>query len=346
MKTVYIGLSGGVDSSVSAALLKEAGYRVIGVYMQNWTQDIGGVECPWKQDLADAKAVAAKLDIPIKVFDFQKEYKAQVVDYMLSEYQAGRTPNPDVMCNQEIKFKLFYEAAKADGADLIATGHYARVQDGQLLRATDDNKDQTYFLYRVSGEVLGDTLFPVSDYTKPQIRDLAAKFDLPTAKKPDSQGICFVGEVGMKDFLSTYLKVEKGDTVLKSTGAVLGEHHGAVFYTTGQRHGLGIGGGKPYYVIGKDMGQNIVYVTDNAEDLTLESDAFQITDCSWINQTPEEGKTYQVRNRHRAELINCTLEKTSDGYQIKMVKPERAITPGQSAVIYDDQICLGGGFIS
>ena len=346
MKTVYVGLSGGVDSSVSAALLKESGYNVVGVYMQNWTQDIGGVECPWKQDLADAKAVAAKLDIPIKVFDFQKEYKDQVVDYMLSEYQAGRTPNPDIMCNQEIKFKLFLETSLKDGADLIATGHYARVTDGQLLRATDDNKDQTYFLSRISGEALKKTLFPVSDYTKPQIRQLAVKFGLPTAKKPDSQGICFVGEVGMKPFLSTYITTEKGPTVLKSTGARLGEHDGAVFYTTGQRHGLGIGGGKPYYVIGKDMDTNTVYVTDNKDDLSLESDTFQIADCNWINDKPEEDKTYQVRTRHRAELIDCKLKKTSDGYQIKMVKTERAITPGQSAVLYDDQICLGGGFIS
>lgn len=345
MKTVYVGLSGGVDSSVSAALLKEAGYTVVGVYMQNWTQDIGGVECPWKQDLADAKAVAAKLDIPVKVFDFQKEYKAQVVDYMLAEYQAGRTPNPDVMCNQEIKFKLFYEAAKADAADLIATGHYARVSDGQLLRATDDNKDQTYFLYRISEEALKDTLFPVSDYTKPEIRELAAKFDLPTAKKPDSQGICFVGEVGMREFLNQYIETTPGDIILQATGAVLGQHDGAVYYTTGQRHGLGIGGGKPYYVIRKDMASNTVFVTDNKDDLNLESDTFQISDYSWINEEPEEGKTYQVRTRHRAELIDCTLEKTANGYQVKMVKPERAITPGQSAVVYDNQVCLGGGFI-
>lgn len=346
MKTVYVGLSGGVDSSVSAALLKDAGYNIVGVYMQNWTQDIGGVECPWKQDLADAKAVAAKLDIPIKVFDFQKEYKAQVVDYMLAEYQAGRTPNPDVMCNQEIKFKLFYEAAKADGADLIATGHYARTRDGQLLRATDDNKDQTYFLYRISGEVLKDTLFPVSDYTKPQIRDLATKFNLPTAKKPDSQGICFVGEVGMREFLNQYIQTTPGDIILKSTGEVLGQHDAAVYYTTGQRHGLGIGGGKPYYVIGKDMEKNIVYVTDNKDDLDLEADTFEITDCHWINDVPKNLRTYQARTRHRAELIDCTLEKTVDGYKVKMTKSERAITPGQSAVIYDDQICLGGGFIS
>lgn len=345
MKTVYVGLSGGVDSSVSAALLKESGYNVVGVYMQNWTQDIGGVECPWKQDLADAKAVAAKLDIPIKVFDFQKEYKAQVVNYMLQEYQAGRTPNPDVMCNQEIKFKLFLEASLKDGADLIATGHYARTKDGQLLRATDDNKDQTYFLYRISEDALKRTLFPVSDYTKPQIRELAAKFELPTAKKPDSQGICFVGEVGMREFLSLYIKTTSGDIVLRSTKQKIGTHDGAVFYTTGQRHGLGIGGGKPYYVVGKDMASNTVFVTDNKEDLSLESDTFQINNCNWINAEPEEGKTYQVRTRHRAELIDCTVHKLSDGYQITMVKTERAITPGQSAVVYDNQICLGGGFI-
>lgn len=345
MKTVYVGLSGGVDSSVSAALLKESDYHVVGVYMQNWTQDIGGVECPWKQDLADAKAVAAKLDIPIKVFDFQKEYKAQVVDYMLAEYQAGRTPNPDVMCNQEIKFKLFYEAAKADGADLIATGHYARTTDGQLLRAADDNKDQTYFLYRISEEALSHTLFPVSEYTKPQIRELAAKFNLPTAKKPDSQGICFVGEVGMRAFLDQYITTTSGDIVLQRTKQKIGTHDGAVYYTTGQRHGLGLGGGTPYYVVGKDMASNTVYVTDNKDDISLESDTFQIVECSWIGAEPVEGKTYQVRTRHRAELIECNLTKTVSGYQIKMVKAERAVTPGQSAVIYDDQMCLGGGFI-
>jgi tRNA-specific 2-thiouridylase len=346
MKTVYVGLSGGVDSSVSAALLKEAGYSVVGVYMQNWTQDIGGVECPWKQDLADAKAVAAKLEIPIMVFDFQKEYKAQVVDYMVAEYQAGRTPNPDVMCNQEIKFKLFYDAAKANGADLIATGHYARTKNGQLLRATDDNKDQTYFLYRVSGSVLNDVIFPIADYTKPQIRDLAVKFELPTAKKPDSQGICFVGEVGMRDFLRQYITTSPGDIVLQRTNQTIGTHDGAVFYTTGQRHGLGVGGGKPYYVIGKDMTTNTVYVTDSKKDLDLESDTFKINDCNWISSEPVEGKTYQVRTRHRAELIDCKLTKNDDSYQVKMDKTERAITPGQSAVIYDDQICLGGGFIA
>lgn len=346
MKTVYVGMSGGVDSSVSAALLKQQGYRVVGVYMQNWTQDIGGVECPWKQDLADAKAVAAKLDVPLKVFDFQKEYKAQVVDYMLSEYQAGRTPNPDVMCNQEVKFKLFLEAALADGADLIATGHYARTQDGQLLCAADDNKDQTYFLYRVTHQALQKTLFPIGEYDKPEVRKLAEKYGLPTAKKPDSQGICFVGEVGMRAFLDQYIKTTPGDIILKSSGEIIGQHDGAVYYTTGQRHGLGLGGGKPYYVVGKDMSTNTVYVTDDKRDLDLESDTFEIVDCHWIDKVPQNLRTYQVRTRHRAELIDCTLEKTSDGYQVKMSKPERAITPGQSAVIYDGDVCLGGGFIS
>ena len=346
MKTVYVGLSGGVDSSVSAALLKESGYNVVGAYMQNWTEDIGGVECPWKQDLADAKAVAAKLDISIKVFDFQQQYKAQVVDYMLAEYQAGRTPNPDVMCNQEIKFKLFYEAAKADGADLIATGHYARTTHGQLLRAADDNKDQTYFLYRVSGEALAHSLFPVGELTKPEVRALAVKFGFPTAKKPDSQGICFVGEVGMREFLGQYIETNAGDIILKSSGLVLGQHDGAVYYTIGQRHGLGLGGGKPYYVIGKDMAQNIVFVTDSKDDVDLESDTFQIAECSWIGTEPVEGKTYQVRTRHRAELIDCKLTKTEYGYRIKMVKTERAVTPGQSAAIYDGDHCLGGGIIA
>lgn len=345
MKTVYVGLSGGVDSSVSAALLKEQGYRVVGVYMQNWTEDIGGVECPWKQDLADAKAVAAKLDIPLKVFDFQKEYKTRVVDYMLSEYQAGRTPNPDVMCNQEIKFKLFLDAAMADGADLIATGHYARTKDGRLLRAADENKDQTYFLHRITHQALEKTLFPIGDYPKTEVRHLAEKYGLPTAKKPDSQGICFVGEVGMKPFLSNYLKAQNGPIVLKRTGEVVGEHDGAIFYTTGQRHGLGIGGGRPYYVIDKDMAQNIVYVTDTKDDLSLESDHFEITDCSWVTSPPVQGKTYRVRTRHRAQLINCTLQPTARGYITKMEQTERAITPGQSAVIYDGDTCLGGGFI-
>src|SRR5476651_1288107 len=194
---VYVGMSGGVDSSVTAALLLEQGYDVTGVYMKNWSQDLPGFVCPWKEDYQDAKRVAVQLGIDFKLYDFETEYRQKVVDYMVAEYQAGRTPNPDVMCNQEIKFKLFLDTSLADGADMIATGHYARVKDCQLLAAVDTAKDQTYFLYRVTGDALTKSLMPIGEYEKPKVRELAAKFNLPTANKPDSQGICFVGEVGM-----------------------------------------------------------------------------------------------------------------------------------------------------
>lgn len=346
MKTIYVGMSGGVDSSVAAALLKEQGYQVVGVYMKNWTQDVAGVACPWRQDLADARAAAARLDIPFKVFDFQAEYKQHVVDVMVSEYQAGRTPNPDIMCNQEIKFNLFLKAALADGADLIATGHYADTKDGQLLRAHDDNKDQTYFLYRVTSEALQRTVFPLAGLTKPEVRKLAEKFGLPTAKKPDSQGICFVGEVGIREFLRQYIETAPGPVVERETGATLGTHQGAIFYTTGQRHGLGIGGGRPYYVTGKDMATNTVFVTADPQGKDLETDTCTIGQVHWINAVPKAGRTYQLRSRHRADLIDCTLEPGEKGeYRIKLAHPERALTPGQSAVIYDGRVVLGGGIL-
>jgi tRNA-specific 2-thiouridylase len=343
MKIVYVGLSGGVDSSVTAALLKEQGYSVVGAYMKNWTQDFEGIDCPWKVDLADARAVAAKLDIPFKVFDFQAEYKQKVVDYMVAEYQAGRTPNPDVMCNAEIKFKLFLETALEDGADLIATGHYARVKNGQLFTGVDANKDQSYFLYRVTKEALEKTLMPIGELEKPAVRAKAKELGLVTAAKPDSQGICFVAEVGIHEFLSQYVKTEPGNVVDRK-GKVLGTHDGAIYYTIGQRHGLGIGGGKPYYVIDKDMKTNTVVVTDDADDLLLQTDQFEIKD--WIGDQPEEGKTYGVRSRYRAALIDGTLTKTDNGYEIKLSQAERAISSGQSAVVYDGERVLGGGIIS
>lgn len=346
MKTVYVGMSGGVDSSVTAALLKEQGYRVVGVYMQNWTESVGGVECPWRQDLTDAKAVAAQLDIPFKVFDFQKQYKQKVVDVMVAEYAAGRTPNPDVLCNQEIKFKLFLDAALAEGADLIATGHYARIRGGQLLAGVDPLKDQSYFLCRVPAKALQKTLMPIGEYHKSEVRALATRYSLPTASKPDSQGICFIGEVSIKDFLQQYIPSKAGDIVLKSTGQVVGRHDGAAYYTIGQRHGLGIGGGKPFYIVSKNMAKNVIYITDDRADLTLAAGDFEITDVSWMGGEPDLEKTYQVRNRYRGALVDCTLEPTKLGYNVRMEHPERAVTPGQSAVIYDGDRVLGGGFIN
>jgi tRNA-specific 2-thiouridylase len=344
-KTVYVGLSGGVDSSVSAALLKRQGFHVVGVYMLNWTSDVAGVACPWKQDLADARAAAAVLDIPFKVFDFQTEYKQQVVDHMVAEYEAGRTPNPDVLCNQEIKFKLFLSTALADGADLIATGHYAKTSAGQLFAASDKNKDQSYFLYRVTSGQLKQSLFPLADLAKPEVRRIAGELGLPTATKPDSQGICFVGEIGIRDFLRQYLTASPGP-VQTTAGTLIGEHQGAVFYTIGQRHGLGIGGGKPYYVIRKDISANTVFVTDDPADLELETDQFAIEQAHWIGTAPESGRVYQIRSRYRAELIDGELTKTSTGHAIKLVRSERAITPGQSAVVYDGEQVLGGGIIA
>ena len=342
MKTVFVGLSGGVDSSVTAALLQQEGYTVIGVYMKNWTEDLPGMRCPWQEDLADARAVAAHLDIPLRVYDFQTEYREQVVDYMIAEYQAGRTPNPDIMCNQEIKFQLFLRMALGDGADLIATGHYARVQGGQLLRAKDDAKDQTYFLYRVTKEALQQTLMPIGAYTKSEVRALAAKLGLPTATKKDSQGMCFVGPVGMKAFLQQYVETEPGPIVLAG-GRRIGTHDGAIFYTIGQRSGLGVGGGKPFYVLYKDMDTNTVVVTDDPGDLALHSDDVGLEDVHWIGAEPNIGQTYLARFRHRGELVDARL---SDCHTLAFKKPVKALAPGQSAVLYDDEVCLGGGIMA
>lgn len=345
-ENVYVGMSGGVDSSVTAALLKEQGYNVTGVYMKNWSQDLPGFVCPWKEDYQDAKRVAVQLGIDFKMYDFETEYRHKVVDYMLAEYVAGRTPNPDVMCNQEVKFKLFLETALEDGADLIATGHYARVKDGQLLTGLDKNKDQSYFLYRIKESALRKTLMPIGELQKPEVRQLAKKLGLATADKKDSQGICFVGNVGIKDFLLAELGPQAPGDIIDQSGNKIGEHDGALFYTIGQRHGLQVGGGLPYYVTGKDMAKNQVFVTTDLQDKQLWHRELKLSDVHWINDEPDLAKTLQVRTRYRAPLVPISkIEKIDNHLIIYLDEDIRAITPGQSAVIYDGERCLGGGIV-
>jgi len=337
-KTVFLGMSGGVDSSLSAVLLKEQGYNVVGVYMKNWSRDLPGMKCPWAEDLADAKRVATKLGIDFRVFDFETEYKQKVVDYMLTEFKKGRTPNPDIMCNQEVKFKLFYDVAREQGADLIATGHYAQNDGKNLLKAVDENKDQTYFLYRISEDAIAHTLFPIGHLTKPEVKKLAAEKGLDNAYKKESMGVCFVGEVGMKDFLKEYFPVTPGDIIDEDTGKKVGTHEGAIFYTIGQRSGLNLGGGLPYYVTRKDMPRNLLYVSRNLNARELWTKELELEDVIIRGEAPIK---LNVRLRHRAPLIPATF----NGQKLTFAQEIKRPAAGQSAVFYDDGICIGGGII-
>ena len=336
---VFLGMSGGVDSAISAYLLREQGYEVIGVYMKNWSKNLPGMKCPWAEDLADAKRVAVKLGIDFRVFDFEREYKQKVVDYMLAEYQKGNTPNPDIMCNQEIKFKLFADTAFEQGADMIATGHYARTDGKNLLRAFDENKDQTYFLYRISENIIPKVIFPVGEMDKPAVKALAEKINLSVAHKPESMGVCFVGDANMRDFLAEFVETKPGKIIDIDTGKELGVHDGAIFYTLGQRHGLNIGLGLPHYVVKKDMAQNIVYVSQNLNSLKLWTNTVKLKDV--ILRHGDDGRHIKARIRHRAPLVDADYQ---DGI-LTFAEDQKSLTPGQSVVFYRDEICLGGGII-
>lgn len=363
-KKVYVGMSGGVDSSVTAALLLKQGFDVTGVYMKNWSRDMPGFICPWKEDYLDAKRVAVQLGIKFKMYDFEAEYRHLVVDYMLQGYQAGITPNPDIMCNQEIKFKLFLNTCLADGADMIATGHYARIVNyldvdqlhkPALYSGLDKNKDQSYFLYRVTSESLKSCLMPLGELKKTEVRNMARKLGLSTAEKKDSQGICFVGKVGIKEFLLAELGNQPPGPIINQHGQQLGYHDGALFYTVGQRHGLDIGGGLPYYVVGKNMNKNEVYVTTDLQDNRLWRREVVLGAIHWIGDNPFKESTLakktssrhnlKVRMRYRADLVNCRIEMSGQKCTLLLSEDVRAITVGQSAVIYDDDRVLGGGIV-
>jgi tRNA-specific 2-thiouridylase len=335
---VFLGMSGGVDSSVAAALLKHRGYEVIGIYMKNWSLDLPGHHCPWADDLADAKRVATSLNIDFQIFDFEKSYKKHVVDKTIAQYQKGHTPNPDILCNQKIKFDLFYKKSISMGADFIATGHYARTNGKNLLLSADANKDQTYFLYRIPPQSLKKTLFPIGDLTKPKVKQLALALNLPTAHKKESMGICFIGKTDIKNFLAQYISISPGEIRDLTTNQILGHHEGAPFYTLGQRHGLYIGGGLPYYVAKKNLKTNTLYVTTDLNATQLWADKISLTDIIIRQPIPSN---LTVRLRHRAPLLPARLKQNL----LLFNQPIKRPPSGQSAVFYAGQTCLGGGII-
>lgn len=346
---VVVSLSGGVDSAVAACLLIKQGYDVEGVFMKNWSGDEFGLEsdCPWEEDQRDAQSVCETLGIPFRSVNFEKEYREKVVNYFFEEYGKGRTPNPDVMCNKEIKFNIFLDKAKELGAEYIATGHYARIsrENGMsiLLKGKDSNKDQSYFLHRLTQEQLGKSMFPVGEMEKSEVRSLAKKHNLPIADKKDSQGICFIGKIDVQKFLRSRITKRQGKIVDADTGHTLGEHEGVMFYTVGQREGIGIGGAKePYFVVDKDIEKNILYVAQGKDNPKLFSNEVKFEDLHLISdETPEGQLTASIRYRHTPQKGILDLENNKFVFE----EPQRAPTSGQSIVFYNEDICLGGGTI-
>lgn len=353
-KRVVVGMSGGVDSAVSAALLKEQGFDVVGLYMSNWKETDPNGCCTGEQDWTDVRYVCDKIGIPYYSVDFSKQYMDNVFKLFVEEYKKGRTPNPDVLCNREVKFGPFADFARELGADYIATGHYCRVRhDGDmhyLLRAKDENKDQTYFLNQVSSHQLRDVIFPLGDLTKPEVRELALKFDIPVAKKKDSTGICFIGERNFRQFLSQYIPMKDGEIVTQD-GKVVGRHHGVYFYTLGQRRGLGIGGsadgnGERWFVLGKDVANNRLIVSQGEDDI-LFKDGLVTEGFNFITPPPAKEFDCEVRIKHRQPLQCARLTVLDNGdTRIVFKEKQRAIAEGQYAVVYYGEICLGGGVIN
>ena len=357
-KKVVLGMSGGVDSSVAAILLKEQGYDVIGVFMKNWEEKDDNGVCLSEEDYKDVIAVAEQLEIPYYSVNFAKEYWDKVFTYFLNEYKRGRTPNPDVMCNKEIKFRAFLDYAMKIGADYVATGHYARIiheeKDGNIksvmLRGVDDNKDQTYFLCQLNQKQLEKVLFPLGNYTKPQIREIAEKYNLKTAKKKDSTGICFIGERNFNEFLSKYLPAKKGN-IVNTEGKILGRHNGLMYYTIGQRKGIGIGNtkegtGEPWFVVDKDLEKNELIVTQG-DNSVLYSKGLIATDFNFINK---DEITFPlnctVKYRYRQDDSKTVINKLNENeYEVIFDEPQKAVTLGQIVVAYDGEVCLGGGII-
>ena len=355
-KHVVVGMSGGVDSSVAAYLVKQQGYDVTGLFMKNWEDDDTDEYCSARQDFLDAVSVADILDIPMEAVNFSAEYKDRVFAAFLHEYQAGRTPNPDVLCNAEIKFKAFLEHAIALGADAIATGHYAQVREFngafQLLKGEDGTKDQSYFLYRLNQKQLANTLFPIGHLYKREVRRIAERLKLPNAAKKDSTGICFIGERPFREFLSRYLPNQPGE-IQTPDGEIVGEHLGLMYYTIGQRQGLGIGGKRdggdaPWFVCAKNMAENVLVVVQGHDHPRLLQPTLTAGDLTWISGTkPHCNWVYAAKTRYRQKDAPCTIARIDEeNCQVDFAQHQWAVTPGQSVVVYESRVCLGGGIIS